>query len=200
MSDAESGERFTYEDDFDTQDEYQIDQYRGMESRLWENDSSYLVAVAPKIFENNRIRLKLIMGYRVQSVVHGLPDPYENDAAASLLPSGRMQRRRLYDFYSNQGRFGRGMTTEEFNQLPEHEQRRVLRERFLAKQLAQDSELQSSQFSRGRYNSGPRPLPSMSNFAYWASRNFNQLGWKSMVGTLAFIAGLYRTIRSFYGR
>nr|QRZ58755.1 Gsp-co-occurring protein 5 [Malawimonas jakobiformis] len=45
------------------------------EQQLWENDSSYLVAVSPKLFENNRIRLKIIIGSRVRAQVHALPGP-----------------------------------------------------------------------------------------------------------------------------
>lgn len=136
------------------------------------------------------------MGYRVQSVVHGLPNPEHENVGSSLLPAGRLQRKRLYDFYTNRDRLTRGMTPEEFNQLPEYQQRRILREKFLARQLAQESQMQSGiQFS----GNGRRvPPPSLSSFAYWAMRNFDQLGWKSVIGIAAFIAGLYRTINAFY--
>jgi hypothetical protein len=138
------------------------------------------------------------MGYRVQSVVHGLPNPEADTMGTSMLPAGRLQRKRLYDFYTNRDRLTRGMTPEEFNQLPEYQQRRILRERYLAKQLAQESQMQSaSQFGGAGRRPNMPPPPSMSSFGYWAARNFDQIGWKSVVGIIAFIAGLFRTINSF---
>ncbi|KAF0985030.1 hypothetical protein FDP41_000069 [Naegleria fowleri] len=171
--------------------------YDDVESRLWENDSSYLVAVSPKIFENNRIRLKVILGYRVQSVVHALPSPVESDAAAvsgHLLPYDRYNRRRLYQSYYTRERL-RNMSPEEFNQLPEHQQRRILKERFQARRLEQRRGLKDSLVENDRYGNylgGGGSFYSWNNFMYWASRNLEQLGWKSLLGVVAFVFGLYR--------
>ena len=177
--------------------------YEDVESRLWENDSSYLVAVSPKIFENNRIRLKVILGYRVQSVVHALPNQSTEGAVAGhLLPYDRYNRRRLYQSYYNQERLNR-MTPEEFNQLPEHQQRRILKERFLRKREEQRRGLKDSlSFDTDTpYDAYRRPYGvdgpfSFQNFFYWVTRNMGQLGgWKSILGVVAFVFGLYRTAR-----
>ncbi|KAG2381629.1 hypothetical protein C9374_006013 [Naegleria lovaniensis] len=173
--------------------------YEDVESRLWENDSSYLVAVSPKIFENNRIRLKVILGYRVQSIVHALPSPLESDAAAvsgHLLPYDRYNRRRLYQSYYTRERL-RNMSPEEFNQLPEYQQRRILKERFQARRLEQRRGLKDSLIENDRYgNYLGGGFYSWNNFLYWASRNLEQLGWKSLLGVVAFVFGLYRTATS----
>ncbi|KAL9643519.1 hypothetical protein ABK040_010133 [Willaertia magna] len=174
-----------------------------IESRLWENDSSYLIAVSPKIFENNRIRLKVILGYRVQSVVHGLPSPYDSDNAAvagHLLPYDRYNRRRLYQSLYMNDRLNR-MSPEEFNQLPEHQQRKILRERFLRKRMEERRNLKDSltEDSRSIYGQRRRQFDSEPlswyNFFNWATRNMNQVGWKSILGIIAFVFGLYRSTR-----
>jgi hypothetical protein len=162
-----------------------VDEYDGdgmVESRLYENDSSYLVAVSPHIYENNRIRLKLILGYRVQSMVHGLPSPMDNlnDPYASnrrLLP----QTRQNIDRYGN-------MTPEQFDLLPEHQKRRVLREKYLQRQYQENAAYNEPLL--GVQGRGDGTLQSL---AYWAIRNFDQLGWKSMLGMIVFLGGLYRS-------
>lgn len=173
--------------------------YEDIESRLWENDSSYLIAVSPKIFENSRIRMKVILGYRVQSVVHALPSPNSSmdgsAVAGHLLPYDRYNRRRLYQSYYNRDRIER-MSPEEFNQLPEYQQRRILKERFLNKRMEQRRGLKDS-LSENMY--GPNTnmngsTSSLGNFMYWATRNLDQLGWKSLLGVVAFVFGLYRTV------
>ncbi|EFC46238.1 predicted protein [Naegleria gruberi] len=174
--------------------------YEDIESRLWENDSSYLIAVSPKIFENSRIRMKVILGYRVQSVVHALPSPNSMDGSAvagHLLPYDRYNRRRLYQSYYNRDRIER-MSPEEFNQLPEYQQRRILKERFLNKRMEQRRGLKDS-LSENMYgpsssSNGNYSNSSLGNFMYWATRNLDQLGWKSLLGVVAFVFGLYRTV------
>jgi hypothetical protein len=163
-----------------------------LESRLWENDSSYLVAVSPHVYENNRIRLKLILGYRIQSMVHGLPslnesgDPFSSYTGSQrLMPS---QRR-------NYGRYRDGlldrvdeMTPEQFDRLPEHQQRRILREKYLRKKFQENSNL-----GENLGDQVPRNQGTLQSLAYWTVQNFDRLGWKSFMGIFVFFAGLYQT-------
>jgi hypothetical protein len=201
---------YPYEDDYNM-DEYDLKRERFMmqereESRLWENDSSYLVAVAPKIFENDRIRLKVILGYRVQALVHGLDNDYAavrypTSANSPLVPFNRRQRNRLAQFY-NRNEMNLNMTPEQFNELPEYQQRRILRERYLARQWRENRDLRDgllqTSLQRHRqlspYYRHGTPL-SLGSFVNWAATNINQIGWKSMLGIVAFVLGLYRTIR-----
>lgn len=205
-------EHFDFNDDDDDvvgddDDDNDLDDMLPMhESRLWENDSSYLIAVAPKLFENNRIRLKVILGYRVQSVVHGLPDEYDYEAGGgmSLMPMSNTRsryRRRNYEHFSRLDRQLARMTPEQFNQLPESQQRRILRERYLRSQWEQSEQARLAGHGAGA--GGRRRFESFfpfswNNMQYLAMRNWDHLGWKSAVGLLAFVAGLYRTVRSFY--
>lgn len=175
------------------------------ESRLWENDSSYLVAVSPRLFENDRIRLKLIMGYRVSSLVHGLDNDYSATAQSAmtsanspLVPFNRRTRNRLAQFY-NRNEMNLRMTPEQFNRLPEYQQRRILRERYLARQWRENRDLrdgmmqtrlQRSRQSTPYYDNG-NPV-SFAGFFNWAASNMNQIGWRSMVGVAAFVIGLIR--------
>jgi hypothetical protein len=198
-----------YEEEFDEDEQFQREQRFMMqeneESRLWENDSSYLVAVAPKIFENDRIRLKVIMGYRVQSLVHGLDNDYTaqnfNAANSPLVPFNRRQRYRLAQYY-NRNRMNLNMTPEQFNQLPEHQQRRILRERYLGKQWREDRDLRdglmqtSAQRQRQQSNYYRGTPASLGTFLNWATTNMNQLGWRSILGLVAFVFGIARTVNS----
>ena len=195
-----------YDENEDLLREQQYLMQESEESRLWENDSSYLVAVSPKIFENDRIRLKVIMGYRVQSLVHGLDNDYNaqnfNSANSPLVPFNRRQRNRLAQFY-NRNRMNLNMSPEQFNQLPEHQQRRILRERYLSQQWRENRDLRDGlmqtshqrQRQRTPYNSSSGNPASLGTFMNWASTNMNQLGWRSLVGIVAFVLGLYRTTR-----
>lgn len=208
---ANDTEHFDFHDDdnhdYDDDDDNDLDDTMlpMHESRLWENDSSYLIAVAPKLFENNRIRLKVILGYRVQSIVHGLPGEYDYDAGGmSLMPMSATRsryRRRNYEHFSRLDRQLARMTPEQFNQLPESQQRRILRERYLRSQWEQSEQARLAGHGAGA--GGRRRFESFfpfswNNMQYLAMRNWDHLGWKSAVGLLAFVAGLYRTVRSFY--
>lgn len=149
------------------------------ESRLWENDSSYLIAASPHMYENNRIRLKLILGYRIQSTVHGLPPP--NDMY-STYPSFD---RRLLPQTRNSSRYG-NLSPEEFDALPEHQQRRILREQYTQNQ--QFGGYQEPIGIQGREGN-------MQNLALWAVKNFDRIGWKSILGIIVFLGGIYRGVR-----
>ena len=192
------------------------------ESRLWENDSSYLVAVSPRIFENDRIRLKLILGYRVSALVHGLDNDMDAVGGANgsggggrtsvnstLVPLNRRSRHRLAQFY-NRNEMNLSMTPEQFNRLPEYQQRRILRERYLARQWRRNRDLKSglmqTSMQRNRqltpyadeYGMGS-PI-SFAGFFNWAASNMNQVGWRSMVGLAAFVLGLVRAVGGGGGR
>merc|ERR1712130_529603 len=101
-----------------------------------------------------------------------------------MLPFNRSQRNRLAQYY-NRNRMNINMSPEQFNQLPEHQQRRILRERYLADQWSENRDLgngllqtslqrQRGLFSRGGIGSNPVTL---STFMNWATSNMGQLGW-----------------------
>lgn len=165
-----------------------LDEIQGFESRLWENDSSYLIAVAPHVYENNRIRLKVILGYRAQSQVHGLPQSGNVMTSSDrryLLP----QR---YDRYraSSYGGDLDDMTGEQFERLSEHEQRRILREKYLRKTWNQGNILEDVEtVDQNQY----RNMSSLQSLTFWAIRNLDRMGWKSILGILAFLIGIYKT-------
>eukprot|EP01080_Neovahlkampfia_damariscottae_P003525 gene3525-6172_t len=161
-----------------------------IESRLYENDSSYLVAVSPHVYENNRIRLKLILGYRIQSLVHGLPsinesgDPFSSYTGSQRLMPQRYRRNRdgILDRVDQ-------MTPEQFDRLPEHQQRRVLREKYLRKQFQENIRFGDN------LGEAPRNQGTLQSLAYWTLQNFDMLGWKSFMGIVVFFAGLYQSVR-----
>lgn len=197
-------EQATFED---VQDQALDEQFEDVESRLWENDSSYLIAVSPKIFENNRIRLKIIMGYRVQSIVHGLPSPLDYDSntgdmtmGLNYLPMGSRYRRRMYQNAS----LADQLTPQQFAQLPEHQQRRILRDRYLKRQYEQNASLQDAILGGGQQQdarfANDTGMPSLGSLSFWALRNWDQIGWRGSLGMLAFVVGLFKTVQSFYRR
>lgn len=165
-------------------EEFPLSEYDNpQENRLWENDSSYLVAVSPHVYENNRIRLKLILGYRVQSVVHALPSQTDsiNDPYAS-------NRRLVPQFQSQTDRYA-NISPEQFDMLPEHQKRRILRERYLSRQYQENAYYNEPLLGvQGNNNT-------LQSLGYWATRNFDQIGWKSMLGVIVFLGGLYRGTR-----
>jgi len=79
------------------------------------------------------------------------------------------------------------LSPEEFNRLPEHQQRRVLREKYLRKQWEEANRLRTGL-------TGNEQIGSLQSLAYWAVRNFDRLGWRSILGMVAFVFGLYKTI------
>ncbi|KAF0852600.1 Type II secretion system (T2SS)-associated protein Gcp5 [Andalucia godoyi] len=118
------------------------------ESRLWENDSSLMIAASPRVYDSQRIHLKLAVGYKLASTVHGLPSleaPYfedfdddemrdlgrepgrEDDAVSDpdILGTRTMRRRPLWW----------DLTPAEFDRLSENEQREVLRERYVRRRI-----------------------------------------------------------------
>jgi hypothetical protein len=152
------------------------------ETRLWENDSSYLIAVSPHVYENDRIRLKLILGYRIQSQVHGLPNPYENQSRRLLLPDRYNRYRNSYmDNIDN-------ISIEEFDKMSETQQRRVLREKYLRKKYEDTINIQNNTLPNNSMNQ-------IDSFGTWAFNNFDRLGWKSLFGLLGVVFGFYNTLR-----
>eukprot|EP00761_Pharyngomonas_kirbyi_P002294 gb/GECH01002298.1/.p1 GENE.gb/GECH01002298.1/~~gb/GECH01002298.1/.p1 ORF type:complete len:181 (+),score=64.78 gb/GECH01002298.1/:1-543(+) len=134
------------------------------ETRLWENDSSYLVAVAPRVFENRRIQLKVILGYRVQSLVHGVPSIEDEEAysGGSLLNLPHSQRR--------------------FNRYDE---------RLHVQDESRGRGPRRAPPMGGGSGGGVEAMESMGR---WAMEQVDAVGWRGVFGVIAFVLGAYRAL------
>lgn len=118
-----------------------------LESRLYENDSSVLIAVAPRMM-GDQINLKLVVGYMMKSTVHGLPSleaPLDNVAAGQEgldLFSAEAEEADsegiggpLASAYIYRPERWWDVSPAEFERMPESEQRMVLRERYIRRRI-----------------------------------------------------------------
>ena len=111
-------------------------------------------------------------------MVHGLPPPndiYGTGYGRRMMPSSSVD---TYQDY----------TPEQFDRLPEYQQRIILRERYLKRQFDEHVRLTQPLLNLQRRDGVVESL------SYWFVRNVDRLGWKSMLGIAVFLGGLYKAV------
>jgi hypothetical protein len=169
------------------------------ENRLWENDGSVIIAAAPRIVDDKRIVVKLAVGYKFQSTVHGLPSLEAPLYEDELETQGRREGRYLEDDDDDVDgedtmrdvatlRPSRwwDMSPEEFDRLSESEQREVLRERYVRRRI---HELRQR---RSRLVREPR----LEDVGHALLGQVDRLGWRNLLGVAAAAFGV---VRAFSG-